>query len=47
MFFLYLHPEPHHGRREGHPHEAHQEDEIFIKHHNINVLCPVFQDKPI
>ena len=33
--FLYLNPGPHHGRRKGHPHEAHQEDEISIEHHNI------------
>ena len=27
VFFGYLLPEVHHGRREEHPHEAHQEDE--------------------
>ena len=35
MFFSYSDPGPHHGRREEHPNEAHQEDEISIKHYNI------------
>ena len=30
MFFLYLHPGPHHRRREGHPHEEDQEDKIYL-----------------
>ena len=38
VHFFYSHPEPHHGRREEHPHEAHQADEIFIKYYNIYIF---------
>ena len=49
MFFIfwYPHPEPLHGRREAHPHEAHQEDEKSIKLYIIYITCfkPIFLKK--
>ena len=36
--FRYFHPGLLHGRREGHPHEAHQEDEKSIKLDNIHMF---------
>ena len=44
--FRYSYPGPLQGRREGHPHEAHQEDEKSIELYKIfNFYTNFFQDK--